>query len=224
MAKLRDLSILAILVSIAGLIALTVVTLFDLPRIDKPPQPLEVQGKLAWQAHYCMGCHTLLGNGGYYAPELTGAYEKRGRAWLQRWLTDPSSVDTMALMPNIHLQPSEVGALIAFLDRTGRTATNGWPPKPLAQAAPRRQDAVDRGKQLFTTQGCDGCHSIGGQGGSFGPDLSTIGSERDKAWLERFLQGPGAVVSNNGMPTPDLTPSQRADLVAYLLSNKRPSR
>lgn len=30
-----------------------------------------VRGKELWESNNCMGCHTILGEGGYYAPELT---------------------------------------------------------------------------------------------------------------------------------------------------------
>jgi len=35
-------------------------------------------GKLTVQAKNCMNCHTLLGNGAYYAPDLTKAWLDRG--------------------------------------------------------------------------------------------------------------------------------------------------
>ena len=30
-----------------------------------------VAGRVIWDENNCMGCHTLLGEGAYYAPELT---------------------------------------------------------------------------------------------------------------------------------------------------------
>jgi len=44
-------------------------------------------GKLTSQAKNCMNCHTLLGNGAYYAPDLT-------KAWLDKAWRHMSSIDT----------------------------------------------------------------------------------------------------------------------------------
>ncbi|HET6629796.1 MAG TPA: cytochrome c [Woeseiaceae bacterium] len=43
-------------------------------------------GKRVFQAYNCMGCHTMVGNGSYFAPDLTDEYEKAGPAWLAAFL------------------------------------------------------------------------------------------------------------------------------------------
>ena len=35
-----------------------------------------IRGKKIWETNNCMGCHTLLGEGGYYAPELTKVVDR----------------------------------------------------------------------------------------------------------------------------------------------------
>ena len=35
-----------------------------------------VRGKFIWESNNCMGCHTILGEGGYYAPELTKVIDR----------------------------------------------------------------------------------------------------------------------------------------------------
>ena len=35
-----------------------------------------VRGKKIWETNNCMGCHTLLGEGAYYAPELTKVVDR----------------------------------------------------------------------------------------------------------------------------------------------------
>ena len=35
-----------------------------------------VRGKEIWETNNCMGCHTILGEGGYYAPELTKVVDR----------------------------------------------------------------------------------------------------------------------------------------------------
>lgn len=45
-----------------------------------------IDGKRVFQAYNCMGCHTLVGNGAYFAPDLTKEYESAGPAWLAAFL------------------------------------------------------------------------------------------------------------------------------------------
>jgi nitric oxide reductase subunit C len=40
--------------------------------------PAVVRGKHIWETRNCIGCHTLLGEGAYFAPELGNVYARRG--------------------------------------------------------------------------------------------------------------------------------------------------
>lgn len=51
-----------------------------------------LKGKLIWENNNCMGCHTLLGEGGYYAPDLTTVVDRRGDAWIRVFLDDPEAM------------------------------------------------------------------------------------------------------------------------------------
>jgi mono/diheme cytochrome c family protein len=57
----------------------------------------------------------------------------------------------------------------------------------------RAQQAED-----FFQQNCISCHTIGG-GRLTGPDLKDVSKRKDRAWLERFIQNPQAVL-NTGDP------------------------
>ncbi|MCK4704317.1 MAG: c-type cytochrome, partial [Gammaproteobacteria bacterium] len=37
-------------------------------------------GKRVWEENNCIGCHTLLGEGAYYAPELGNVYQRMGNS------------------------------------------------------------------------------------------------------------------------------------------------
>ncbi|UCE93179.1 MAG: cytochrome c, partial [Flavobacteriaceae bacterium] len=41
-----------------------------------------VRGKNLWEKNNCMGCHTILGEGAYYAPELTKVIDRRGEGYI----------------------------------------------------------------------------------------------------------------------------------------------
>ena len=48
-----------------------------------------VRGKHLWETNNCMGCHTILGEGGYYAPELTKVIERKGEEYVKIVLQSP---------------------------------------------------------------------------------------------------------------------------------------
>ncbi len=65
-----------------------------------------VAGKRVFQAYNCMGCHTMVGNGAYFGPDLTNAYEHAGPAWLAAFLPSAGTWPTSAAL-NIQLQNAE---------------------------------------------------------------------------------------------------------------------
>ncbi|NQX81294.1 MAG: cytochrome c [Flavobacteriaceae bacterium] len=48
-----------------------------------------IRGKHLWETNNCMGCHTLLGEGGYYAPELTKVIDRQGEGYIKAVLMSP---------------------------------------------------------------------------------------------------------------------------------------
>ena len=58
----------------------------------------------------------------------------------------------------------------------------------LAVASAHAQQPSD-----FFQQNCTSCHTIGG-GRLTGPDLKDVTKQKDRAWLEHFIQGPKAVI------------------------------
>src|SRR5690606_4145213 len=52
--------------------------------------PQVVEGKHVWHRKNCINCHTLLGEGAYYAPDLTQITKQRGSQYLTAFLKDPS--------------------------------------------------------------------------------------------------------------------------------------
>ncbi len=53
-------------------------------------------GKRVFQAYNCMGCHTMVGNGAYFGPDLTKEYASVGPAWLAAFLPSAHSWPTAA--------------------------------------------------------------------------------------------------------------------------------
>lgn len=59
-------------------------------------------GKQVFQGYNCMDCHTIVGNGAYFAPDLTKLYEQAGPAYLLAYLGSPGAYPTEAIV-NIQL-------------------------------------------------------------------------------------------------------------------------
>ena len=59
---------------------------------------------------------------------------------------------------------------------------------------------LERGAYLFQEHGCQACHTVDGEGGSVGPDLSGVALKGyDRAWHIRHLKSPTAVVEGSKM-------------------------
>ena len=50
--------------------------------------PEVTRGKDVWHQNNCINCHTLFGEGAYYAPDLTKITQHRGEAYLQAYMRD----------------------------------------------------------------------------------------------------------------------------------------
>lgn len=77
----------------------------------------------------------------------------------------------------------------------------------------------ENGYEVFKNY-CSSCHKINGQGGEVGPDLSKIGSYKEKSWLQRWIKNPKAVKPETRMPVVGLTEDQINDVSDYLTTLK----
>ncbi|MGB3864868.1 MAG: c-type cytochrome [Xanthobacteraceae bacterium] len=68
-----------------------------------------VAGKRVFQAYNCMGCHTIVGNGAYFGPDLTKLYGKVGPAWIEAFLPSAGSWPTSGAV-RLQLQNKAVAA------------------------------------------------------------------------------------------------------------------
>lgn len=183
--------------------------------------PAVERGKDLWDHNNCMGCHTLLGEGAYYAPELTRVYERRGPEFIKAMLRDPESMyPGQRKMRNYGFSPQEIDDLVAFLQWVGTMDLNGFPPRPNLAPTPPKGVGVGLAKpQTFTTV-CVACHQLGGQGGQVGPALDTVGDKYDEAYLRRWLSDPRSVKPGTKMPKLGLTDAQIDELAPFLAKQK----
>ncbi len=120
--------------SLLLLLSLTFHTVSALPERDHRENltPQVALGKKVWEDNDCIGCHTLLGEGAYFAPELGNVYQRFG-----------DSTETIAMfissrpaegipgrrsMPQFNLSDEELNAIAEFLKWSSEINTNDWPP------------------------------------------------------------------------------------------------
>jgi len=117
------------------LIGLTVDTVSSIPKTDNRESLTEqvVAGKYLWETNDCIGCHTLLGEGAYFAPELGNVYTRFGKS------TDAIKGFIMARpkngipgrrsMPQFNFSPEELEQIAQFLKYVdGIKVARDWPP------------------------------------------------------------------------------------------------
>ena len=92
--------------------------------------PAVINGKNLWETRNCIGCHTLLGEGAYFAPELGNVYKRRGPDFIKTWIRDmsPSGVPGRRQMPQFNFTEAQLNDLVEFLRWTGNVNTEKWPP------------------------------------------------------------------------------------------------
>lgn len=104
---------------------------------DAPLTESVAAGKHIWEKHSCINCHTLLGEGAYFAPELANVMTRWGvqddpqaafdalKGWMDAM---PSGIEGRRQMPNFGLTDDEYRNLADFLLWTNKIRAQDWPP------------------------------------------------------------------------------------------------
>jgi len=115
-------------------LALTFDTESALPDRDNRGNITEqvAMGKKVWETHDCIGCHTLLGEGAYFAPELGNVYKRFGNstdAIVGFIKSRPANgIPGRRSMPQFNMSDEELNAVAAFLKYASEINTANWPP------------------------------------------------------------------------------------------------
>jgi nitric oxide reductase subunit C len=88
------------------------------------------RGKQVWEHNNCIGCHTLLGEGAYFAPELGNVYKRFGSkeaiiAWIK---AQPTGAPGRRQMPQFNLSDGDLDAVAEFLKYASEINAAKWPP------------------------------------------------------------------------------------------------
>ena len=149
--------------------------------------PAVSNGMDVWHKYNCINCHTLFGEGAYYAPDLTKITQHRGEQYLQAYMRDPAQFYDekrhRRLMPKQDLEPKEITDLIAFLDWVSKVDNQGWPPRPILVTG-----ASIPGTDLSTAQQA---HTAGEGGETLPPGARPVSSGSDPRAPGRRWPGSG---------------------------------
>jgi cytochrome c551/c552 len=125
-----------------------------------------------------------------------------------------------------------IGLLAAALSLSG-AAGGGIRAQQPADTLTVNPALAERGKTLFTSRGCLGCHTIG-RGKTVGPDLKGVTTRRSLAWIRRMIRTPDVMLKDDstaqallkehgGVPMPKLsvTEEEAEALIQYIASQSR---
>jgi nitric oxide reductase subunit C len=149
-----------------------------------------------WRANGCDGCHTIYGQGGAFAPDLTHIYSQRGETYLREFLVNPGAFHPdQRVMPRFGLTISETDDLLAFLEWVDQSEDD-WPPQmirvsggaeaitsiigevqqPVPESDAVPADPVANGRYWFSRPpaNCATCHSLEPDAIIVGPSLAGV--------------------------------------------------
>ncbi len=96
-----------------------------------------VRGKHVWEKHACINCHTIMGEGAYFAPEVANVMTRWGvlddpesafeslKGWME---AQPTGIPGRRQMPQFNLSDEEIRDLANFLIWTDNIDAQDWPP------------------------------------------------------------------------------------------------
>jgi mono/diheme cytochrome c family protein/predicted nucleic acid-binding Zn-ribbon protein len=186
----------------------------------------------------CYGCHVV----DYEAfrdmpkagPDLRRVASKTDDAWAAKWIEAPRDFRQTTWMPhfffeeniegeaNEAFQRAELESIVEYL----------WDSSEKVSFSGGGGGSADRGQQLFESVGCTGCHVIDAESPReaffdsierlHGPNLVGVGSKVSEQWLFAWLKNPREYRPDTSMPNLRLSDQEAADLVAYLMQQRKP--
>ncbi len=111
----------------------------DIPKRDRremlAANPQIAAGKKIWEDNNCIGCHSLLGEGAYFAPELGNVVERfgggeEGKAAVKGFIQGRpiEGIPGRRSMPQFNLSEKQLNEIADFLEYTSKINTAKWPP------------------------------------------------------------------------------------------------
>ncbi len=102
-------------------------TIYSLRQVQTNLPEDVARGKHLWEKNNCMGCHTILGEGAYYAPELTNVLKRRDVNFVKGVLMSEKPWDLHGRkMVAYGFNEQQANDLIAFFKWVGTLNLNGF--------------------------------------------------------------------------------------------------
>ncbi|MCC6346571.1 MAG: c-type cytochrome [Nitrospirales bacterium] len=196
-----------------------------LSHVDKL-SPQVIEGKRIFEKYNCNDCHTILGFGGYYAPDLTKVVRRTGEDGIRFRVRSPEKAfaNSWRKMPRQHVSDAEIENLIAFFTWIGEVDNNDWPPQDSRKRMTRSEEiavaagGLSPGAAVFQNRGCMNCHSLHGKGGNFGPPLDTVGRRLTLEQIGHYIKDPKSVNPRALMPPQKDLSEKELEVVAKFLA------
>ena len=202
----RPVSTSLALVALGAIVFLTLTgAKAPMTNIQLEKDPASLRGQALYAGLRCASCHSIEGTGGLVGPDLTSSASRREEGWIMQHLKDPKSVSPTTVMPNFNLMDEEIKDITVYLKSL---SGSGGPFTPQA-------------KVLFA-ENCFDCHKMGTEGGEVGPDLTAVGSYRDKTYIYKYTEDPTQLNKEATMSgyKDILTPDQIEDVSRYLAAQR----
>jgi len=186
-----------------------------------------IAGKKVFEKYNCNDCHTILGFGAYYAPDLTKVVQRIGEEGIRYRVKSPEKAfaNSWRKMPKQNVSDAEVENLIAFFKWVGEINNGDWPPQDSKKRLTRGEEimvaavTVSPGAAVFKNRGCMGCHSLHGEGGAFGPALDHVGRKMTLEKIEHYTKDPRSINPNAMMPPQKELSEKELEEVSKFLTN-----
>jgi putative heme-binding domain-containing protein len=145
--------------------------------------PASTRGAVLFRQE-CVFCHGVAARGGLRGPDLTTRTWNHGGADEDLAATIRNGIPGTAMPPH-NLTDDEIRDIVAYV----RTLQQ---PVAAPTGDPARGDTL-----FFGAAGCSSCHIVRGRGGLLGPELTTVGSARSRAYLIESIREPGKQLTQN---------------------------
>jgi cytochrome c oxidase cbb3-type subunit III len=132
----------------------------------------------------CVFCHGVGARGGMRGPDLTTGSWTHGGSDVDLYRTITDGVPGTAMPPH-KLASDEIWQIVTYV----RTLQQPLTP---AIGDPARGEAL-----FFGAARCSSCHMVRGRGGRLGPELSSVGSARSRAYLVESIRQPAKQLTEN---------------------------
>jgi mono/diheme cytochrome c family protein len=170
----------------------------------------------------CLTCHSINGNGGDMAPDLSWEGTAVQREWLVQFLKNPETLRPALIrrMPRFNLSESEINEISDYMMTVYQTPAFERDSFPSQELNPAR---LEQGRQLFYSKfACQSCHiaDYSKDKGYIGPALAGTGKRFNAAWVYHWLKDPQSLRPGTIEPNQHMTDDEATALTVFLMSLK----